>query len=102
MKELNIKRNVVTYNTLVHACVQLGYYRKAWQLVDDMVDDGVVADCATYTSLFTSIKQMFRSTTSKQNGYRNIPGEIFTTEEKVMVLDKGFRAVLQLHAITAE
>ena len=36
MQACGVMPNVVTYNTVCHACVQLGEYARAWQLVEDM------------------------------------------------------------------
>mmetsp|Transcript_147007 Transcript_147007/g.254592 ORF Transcript_147007/g.254592 Transcript_147007/m.254592 type:complete len:105 (+) Transcript_147007:153-467(+) len=59
MREVRVTPNVVTHNTLVHTCMQLGKWERGWQLVREMQEKGGVSpDCATCTSLISSIKQM--------------------------------------------
>jgi pentatricopeptide repeat protein len=56
MRRHKVAPNVVTYNTLVHSFAQTGEHKKAWSIVERMSKDGIEPDCATYTSLLSSIK----------------------------------------------
>uniref|UniRef100_A0A803LYZ9 Pentatricopeptide repeat-containing protein n=1 Tax=Chenopodium quinoa TaxID=63459 RepID=A0A803LYZ9_CHEQI len=51
MKELGVKPDVVTYNSLIDVYCKSGEVTKAYLLFDKMLEEGICPDVITYTSL---------------------------------------------------
>lgn len=58
MPKNNFRPNVVTYNVVLGGLFNLGQAEKAMEIFNEMVAEGIVADCTTYSAI---IKGLFHS-----------------------------------------
>lgn len=66
-----LKPNDVTYNSMIDACVRAHSLPRAWDLLQEMHDQGIHPDNFTYSTLIKGIRSEYHSSASGPCGISN-------------------------------
>lgn len=61
MKDIKLRPNDVTYNSMIDVCVRCEQMEKAWNLLTEMQEENIVPDNFTYSTLIKGLKCDSRS-----------------------------------------
>jgi pentatricopeptide repeat protein len=67
MKRRNIIANLITFNTLIDSCVELGKNEEAWRYYKDMQNKDIIPDVYTYSTLIKGLKVVSSESATEEN-----------------------------------